>query len=377
MPVGQFDKPEPNKVIAALQRLGNQRPTGINLRVPRMSQDYLGTYLGPEAVDANLSLVRLHGGATIRFVPKLSGLTLNAGDIVKLQESSAIKLHIVGKIVGNITLAANAASNVAKPGAPTSYAGGAVTSTTKAVTWVAGTDSFGSGLTYQIYVNGVFKTATVSGATSATITGLSAGTTYSSFVVAIDGAGNQSMNSNTINFTTSGVVIPPAGTTVTKKYKATSLRSYNYNGDNEVDSWHNGSCYQGVSSGSNQLGLIFFDTAAIQNDLGGNQILSAFVTITFAHWYNSSGGTATVGTHNYFTIPSVVSSSRMSEDWNRVSHAGVAFTQDIGIDYGEDFRDGNLAGIKIGKGIDGRRTYYGYTYGIGTHVPYLTFTYRV
>lgn len=377
MPIGQFDKPSPNKVIAALQRLGNQRPTGINLRVPGQSQHYLGTYLGPEAVDANLSLIRLHGGATIRFVPKLDGLTLNANDIVKLEKSSILPLHIVGKVVGNITLAANAVSNVAKPGAPTSYhvvSGPGLSSVT--VGWNAGTDYFGSGLTYQIYINGAFKQAVAAGVLTAPVFGLASSTTYSSYVIAIDGAGNQSLPSNTINFTTGTPAPPVGGTTITKKYKATALRSYNYNGNMELNTWHNGACYQGVSDGGNQFGLIFFNDPQIRSDLNGTQILSASVTITFAHWWNNSGGTATIGTHNYHSAPSKASTANMSEDWNRVSHAGVAFTQDIGIGYGEDLRDGNIKGIKIGKGVSGLRTYYGYTYGLGTHVPYLTIKYK-
>ena len=377
MAVGQFDKPEPNKLIAALQKLGNQRPTGINMRVPNQSQHYLGTWLGPEAVDANLSLVRLHGGATIRFVPKMAGLTLVAGDVIKLEKSSVLPLHIVGKIIGNITLAFNSVSNVAKPGAPTSYAHGTATQTTVPVSWSAGVDHFGSGLSYQIYINGKFKTATGTGILSTTVTGLTAGTTYSSYVIAVDGAGNQSANSNSISFTTTGVPPNDPGTTVTKKYLATALRSYNYDGHYELNSWHNGVCYQGVSSGGNQFGLILFDDVKIRSDTAGADMISATVTVTFAHWYNSTGGTATVGQHSYHSVPGTASTSLMTEDWNTVSHAGTPFTINMGVGVANNFQSGQTKGIKIGKGVDGRRTYYGYTYGAGTHVPYITLKYLV
>lgn len=381
MPVGQFDKPEPNKVIAALQRLGNQRPTGINLRVPRMSQDYLGTWLGPEAVDANLSLVRLHGGATIRFVPKMAGLTLVAGDIIKLQESSAIKLHIVGKIVGNITLAANATSNVAKPGAPTSYAHGTATSTTVPVTWSAGVDHFGSGLSYQIYVNGGFKQAVGTGLLAATITGLNPGTLYSSYVVAVDGAGNQSPNSSPTSFTTPGTPPPSGGSTVTKVYKAIGFRSYNYDGNNENDDWHNGNAYQGNGpTGQNQIGVIFFNDQAIRNDTAGKTMVSATVTITFAHWYMGAGGSAVVGVTPYKSghAPGTINTStpdNIHHITNRSSTAGKAFTVDMGVDIANDFRDGVRSSVSVGKGSNNSLTYYGYTYGLGTHVAYITLKY--
>ena len=380
MPVGQFDKPEPNKLIAAIQRLGNQRPTGINLRVPNQSQDYLGTWLGAEVVDANLSLVRLHGGATIRFVPKLSGLTLVAGDIVKLQKSSILPLHIVGKIVGNITLAFNSTSNVAKPGAPTSYAHGTAGSTSVPVTWVAGVDHFGSGLSYQIFLNGKFKTATVSGATSATLTGLTAGTSYTSYVIAVDGAGNQSANSNAIAFTTAGVPTPPGGTTVTKTYKALAFRSYNHNGDNEADDWHFQNAYQGPDpgTGNNQVGLIFFNDQAIRNDTDSNIMLSAKVTITFAHWYHNSGGACVLGVSSYRSghDPGNINTGNIDHVTNKSSTAGKAFTIDLGVDIANGFQNGTYSSVSVGKGTSNDFIYYGYTYGLGTHVPYLTLSYR-
>ena len=83
-----------------------------------------------------------------------------------------------------------AASNLAVTG---------TTSSTVSLSWLAGTDNVAV-TSYDIYMDGVLKTS-VSGLT-ATITGLSASTTYSFYVIAKDAAVNSSPASNSVNGTT-------------------------------------------------------------------------------------------------------------------------------------------------------------------------------
>ncbi len=85
------------------------------------------------------------------------------------------------------------------PTAPTSLASTSKTAVSISLSWNASTDN--AAVTgYDVYANSAYKT-TVSG-TTATITGLTASTSYSIYVKAKDAAGNTSASSNTISVTT-------------------------------------------------------------------------------------------------------------------------------------------------------------------------------
>ena len=85
------------------------------------------------------------------------------------------------------------------PTAPTSLASTSKTSTSISLSWNASSDNVAV-TGYDVYANSVLKT-TVSGLT-ATITGLTASTSYSIYVKAKDAAGNTSASSSTISVTT-------------------------------------------------------------------------------------------------------------------------------------------------------------------------------
>jgi len=85
------------------------------------------------------------------------------------------------------------------PTAPTGLTASNITQTTVTLTWNASTDNVGV-TGYDVYCNGTML-GTVTG-TSANVTGLTAGTTYSFYVKAKDAAGNVSSASNTISVTT-------------------------------------------------------------------------------------------------------------------------------------------------------------------------------
>ncbi|CAD0004187.1 endonuclease [Flavobacterium salmonis] len=85
------------------------------------------------------------------------------------------------------------------PTAPASLASTSKTSTTISLSWNASTDNVAV-TGYDVYANSILKT-TVSG-TTATITGLTASTSYSIYIKAKDSAGNASASSSTIAVTT-------------------------------------------------------------------------------------------------------------------------------------------------------------------------------
>ena len=86
------------------------------------------------------------------------------------------------------------------PGTPTASG---VTSTGVTLSWAASTDNVGVTGYDVVRVNGTTETAAASSATTtATITGLSASTTYTFAVYARDAAGNRSTRSGTVNVTT-------------------------------------------------------------------------------------------------------------------------------------------------------------------------------
>lgn len=90
-------------------------------------------------------------------------------------------------------------SDTQAPTAPTSLASTSKTANSISLSWTASTDNVGV-TAYDVYSNSALKT-TVTG-TTATITGLTASTSYSIYVKAKDAAGNASASSNTISVTT-------------------------------------------------------------------------------------------------------------------------------------------------------------------------------
>lgn len=378
MPVGQFPKPKPNKLIQAMQLLINKEPIGINRLYPSVPQHYIGTWLQAEPLDANLSVVRLQGGVTVHFVAKSTSQTFVANDVVKLERSTVLPLHIVGKLVGNINLASQTVNNVAAPGAPTSAHTTDVQSSGVDLAWNAGVDHFGAGLSYQIFLNGKFKQSVGIGILAGTISHLTASTNYTVNIKAMDGAGNVSVNSNTVSFTTDATPAPPGGTSVTKSYKASGLRSYNYNGANERDTWHDNQCYQGAVDGSaNQYGLIDFNWALIHSQCNGKNITGAAVYVTYAHWYLNSGGFADIGTHNYQSLPSSKASGANLDPrlFQVKTTAGARLKVDLGVAIAQDLVSGARKGIAIGPGANTGNSFYGYIWGAGPNVPVLHITY--
>lgn len=107
-------------------------------------------------------------------------------------------------------------ADVTAPTAPSNAAASNIGTTTATVSWGASSDNVGvSG--YRVY-NGSTEIASTNGALSASLTGLTANTTYNLTVKAFDAAGNLSNASNTVTFTTLPVTgpdtVPPTAPSV-------------------------------------------------------------------------------------------------------------------------------------------------------------------
>lgn len=106
--------------------------------------------------------------------------------------------------IDNITITAQGGGgggDTQPPTAPTNLAASNIASTSLTLNWTASTDNVGV-TNYRIFRNNTFFGQTGNASTTFNVTGLSASTTYSFYVVAQDAAGNNSNNSNTINATT-------------------------------------------------------------------------------------------------------------------------------------------------------------------------------
>ncbi|WP_395050435.1 reprolysin-like metallopeptidase [Flavobacterium sp.] len=121
----------------------------------------------------------------------------------------------------NFTITGSGAADTTAPSAATLSASGTTTSSTN-LSWTAATDNVGiSG--YNVYQNGVLKTAT--SATSLAVAGLTASSGYSFYVLAKDAAGNLSVASNTANITTPAPADTTAPTTTTLSASGTTTSS--------------------------------------------------------------------------------------------------------------------------------------------------------
>jgi chitodextrinase len=105
------------------------------------------------------------------------------------------------------------------PSAPTGLAASNATTTSIDLRWSASTDNVGV-TGYQVY-SGATKIATVTG-TSTTVTGLTAATSYTFTVKAVDAAGNASPASNAVTTSTASPPPPPPAGALTATFTKTS-----------------------------------------------------------------------------------------------------------------------------------------------------------
>jgi len=133
----------------------------------------------------------------------VTGLTASTAYSFSVKAKDAAGNTSASSNTVNVTTLAPVADTTA-PSAPTSLAASGTTATTTNLTWAASTDNVGV-TGYDVYQGATLKASVTSASYS--VTGLSASTAYSFYVVAKDAAGNISTASNTVSVTTSAVTI--------------------------------------------------------------------------------------------------------------------------------------------------------------------------
>jgi len=136
-------------------------------------------------------------GTVTGTTANITGLTANTNYTFSVKAKDA---------AGNISASSNsvnfttgAGADTQAPSTPSGLVASNVTQTSLDLSWSASTDNVGV-TGYDVYQDGT-NVSTVTG-TSTTISGLTASTNYSFYVIAKDGAGNASAASNTVNATT-------------------------------------------------------------------------------------------------------------------------------------------------------------------------------
>jgi Zn-dependent metalloprotease/chitodextrinase len=153
-------------------------------------------------------------------------VTGTSASITGLTANTSYQYYVKAKdAAGNVSAQSSAvsvttlsSSDTQAPTAPTNLAASNIAATTLTLTWTASTDNVGV-TGYDVYQGGTLKVSVT--ATTASITGLTANTSYQYFVTAKDAAGNVSAQSSAISVTTtSDQVTYPAskGTNVTYEW---------------------------------------------------------------------------------------------------------------------------------------------------------------
>lgn len=224
----------------------------------------------------------------------------------------------------------NPIADTQAPTAPTNLTVTATTSSTVSLSWTASTDNVAV-TSYQIYMNGVLKTSVSSTNISATITGLSASTSYPFYVIAKDAAVNSSPASNTVNGSTTALVSdiqnPTAPTNLAVMGSSSSTVSL---------SWTASTDNIGVTSYDVYVNSVFKSsvsgTTAIVNGLTPTTTYSFYVIAKDAAGNPSPQSNSVNGT------TTVVSSSCASENFENIpasasSYATRTWTGDSGLNW--------------------------------------------
>ena len=142
----------------------------------------------------------------------LATTTSTSYSVTGLTASTTYSYYITAEdAAGNVSDASSTlsvttsdADDTEAPTAPTSLASASVTETSFTLSWTASTDDVAV-TGYKIYQNSSLLATTTS--TSYSVTGLTASTTYSYYITAVDAAGNVSSASSTLSVTTSDATL--------------------------------------------------------------------------------------------------------------------------------------------------------------------------
>ena len=137
-----------------------------------------------------------------------SNIAVTSFNVTGLSASTSYAFYVVAKDAANNSTNSSTLNvttpDTQSPTAPTNLASSAVTQTTLTLSWTASTDNV-SVIGYDMYRNGIKINGSNITATSYIVTGLTASTSYSFYVIAKDAAGNTSLASTTLHVTTTTV----------------------------------------------------------------------------------------------------------------------------------------------------------------------------
>ena len=207
------------------------------------------------------------------------------------------------------------------PTAATNLAVTGTTSSTISLSWSAATDNVAV-TSYEIYLNGVLKTSVSSSNLTATITGLTASTTYSFYVIAKDAAVNSSPASNSVNGTTT-IVIPdteiptaPTNLAVTGSSSSTVSLSWTASTDNI-----------GVTSYDVYVNSVFKSTVS-----GTTAIVNGLTPVTTYSFYvvaKDAAGNSSAQSNSVDGTTTVISTSCASETFENIPASASAYGTQI------------------------------------------------
>lgn len=208
----------------------NIAASGTDTQAPSAPTNLAASNITQTTVDlswtASTDNVGVTGYDVYQGASLLGTVTGTSASITGLIASTAYSFSVKAKdAAGNISPASNTVNvttlsppDTQTPTAPTNLIASNITTTTVDLSWTASTDNVGV-VGYDVY-QGASLLGTVTG-TAASVTGLTASTSYTFSVRAKDAAGNVSPASNTVNVTT----------------LASSITYCNSQGNNTADEW--------------------------------------------------------------------------------------------------------------------------------------------
>ena len=210
--------------------------TGVNDKAYSYSVTGIGLDKAAKIAYRNLTVYLT---ATSNFAAARAGAIQSAIDLYGAGSPEVIATTEAWNAVGVFAPAPDAQAPTAATLSSTS-----TTQTSIALSWTASTDNVAV-IGYDVFVNGVKNNATNLTARTYTVSGLTASTVYSIYVLSKDAAGN-TRNSNVLSITTSGQVTE---TLVTSYYFPTSLEGWvSSNATNSL--WTNSTLFAYEGNGS-------------------------------------------------------------------------------------------------------------------------------
>jgi hypothetical protein len=173
-----------------------------------------------------------------------------------------------------------------------------------------------------------------------------------------------------------GTADPEPTATYTKRFNATSSRSYDGDGGYRTGDPATHDCFQGYYSGThgNTKSIVCFDDAAIRSTLAGASIQSVKLKFRVKHSYYNAGLNVHVKTHNFSSAPATYSAGGEIAARSGCME-GSTYSVTLPLSFATDLKNGNARGVSF-YGPSTNRAYYGYLYGpTSNSVPQLIITY--